>query len=640
MTNIIRLFLGGQLDKMASGLQLELLSRYRKSISGGFAPSAFLRFFSDYLRQIVSHRIRVTVGLFITKPKTNTVKKLSKLKDAGSLFDLALLLGYQPKKLSFIIYKISDDEKYSTFELPKKSGGTRKIKAPDIRLKSLQRRLADLLQDCYDELYNYQSQKKSLSHGFRRNHSIISNATKHKNKRYVFNIDLIDFFPSLNFGRVRGFFIKSNDFSLDPKVATIIAQIACHYNELPQGSPCSPVISNLIGHILDIKLVRLAQKAKCSFSRYADDITFSTREKEFPTLIAFDDPDKGWLPSKNLETLIQKSGFRINTNKVSMQHWTNTQLTTGLVVNKKVNTKASYYRQARAMCDSLFRKGEFYICKVTDKGNSAGHLEPILGTKNQLRGILGFIYSVKKRHDVRDITEKWKNPTAIHELYRKFLYFDRFHSNIKPTIICEGKTDNVYLKCAVKSLSDQFPNLITVTSDYTEYHIDFFKYSNINMDLMQFSGGTGDISSFMHHYNKRTRHCLCDGKFHPVIILIDNDSGSKPIINKAKKLFKISFNEHNDFYHLTKNLYLVIIPLIKNNVESMIEDFFDDETRGTILDGKKFNPKEKDFDRNNEYGKHVFAEKVIKKNQSNIDFTNFKPILLRIETVIDDYKIK
>ena len=100
----------------------------------------------------------------------------------------------------------------------------------------------------------------------------------HVGSKYVLNIDLQDFFDSFNFGRVRGFFIKNRNFQLNPDVATVIAQIACYDNKLPQGSPCSPVITNLISHSLDIRLASLAKKYKCTYTRYADDITFSTRE--------------------------------------------------------------------------------------------------------------------------------------------------------------------------------------------------------------------------------------------------------------------------------------------------------------------------------------------------------------------------
>src|SRR5690606_34283132 len=105
-----------------------------------------------------------------------------------------------------------------------------------------------------------------------------TNAAVHKGKRTILNLDLDDFFGQFNFGRVRGYFIANKHFELDPHIATVIAQIACYENSLPQGSPCSPVIANLITASLDMRLLRLANSCGCSYSRYADDITFSTRK--------------------------------------------------------------------------------------------------------------------------------------------------------------------------------------------------------------------------------------------------------------------------------------------------------------------------------------------------------------------------
>jgi Reverse transcriptase (RNA-dependent DNA polymerase) len=85
-------------------------------------------------------------------------------------------------------------------------------------------------------------------------------------------LDLKDFFPMFNFGRVRGVFIHNNNFKLNDKVATIIAQIASFENVLPQGSPCSPVIADLIAHLLDVRPVRLAKQHNLTYSRYADDL--------------------------------------------------------------------------------------------------------------------------------------------------------------------------------------------------------------------------------------------------------------------------------------------------------------------------------------------------------------------------------
>ena len=97
----------------------------------------------------------------------------------------------------------------------------------------------------------------------------------------VLNIDLENFFESFHFGRVRGFFIKNNNFLLPIEVATVIAQISCYEGKLPQGAPSSPIISNLICEILDYRLLKIAKKYKLNYTRYADDLTFSTNDKNF-----------------------------------------------------------------------------------------------------------------------------------------------------------------------------------------------------------------------------------------------------------------------------------------------------------------------------------------------------------------------
>ncbi len=214
------------------------------------------------------------------------MSKLNSLKAAVTLGDLAILLESQPSKLSYIAFKLPSATKYTTFEIPKRNGATRTIKAPIDSLRAVQQKLSVLLQDCVDEINETTGRKDRAAHGFKRDKSIVTNAREHRNRRYVFNIDLQDFFPPINFGRVRGYFIRDKNSSLNQTVATVIAQLACHENSLPQGSPCSPVISNLIAHILDIHLVRLASTVGCTYSRYADDLTFSTNKKLFPMEIA------------------------------------------------------------------------------------------------------------------------------------------------------------------------------------------------------------------------------------------------------------------------------------------------------------------------------------------------------------------
>ncbi len=193
------------------------------------------------------------------------MKKLDSLKKITTKPEFARLLEVKPSTLTYVLYKLKPNTQYRQFEIPKRNGGKRVINAPREKLKYLQSRLSILLLDCIDDINavkfpkseinhpkalnskilkvkisNAAIKQPSLSHGFVRHRSIITNAMMHLNQKNVLNIDLKDFFDSFNFGRVRGFFIKNKNFELDPHIATIIAQIACYDNKLPQGSPCSP----------------------------------------------------------------------------------------------------------------------------------------------------------------------------------------------------------------------------------------------------------------------------------------------------------------------------------------------------------------------------------------------------------------
>ena len=656
---------------------------------------------------------------------------LQQLKKATSLNDLAELLKCKPSYLSFVLYKIPDDQKYSEFSIPKKNGEFRKINKPIKSLKRIQTSLAVLLSKCYEEVSVVSSgkQKRQLSHGFRKDCSIITNALNHTNKRHVFNIDLEDFFPSINFGRVRGFFIKNNHFKLDPIVATIIAQIACHKNELPQGSPCSPVISNFIGHVLDVRMASLAKKAKCTYSRYADDITFSTNKKEFPELISVVKPiadGEEWVPAKILRAEVKRAGFTINKKKTSLQHKSRRQIATGLVINNKVNVKMEYYKRARTMCYSLFETGKFFIHGKYDhsdtespansasdigskiysgKYNTNIHGEYIKGDNSdaitvdsvvqrekigatpkpyiqgklrQLEGILNYIYNVKKAHFNNKKYDKFKieteedleikksnnlsvekdtdpdtksqiapkkkkkqdkpieEPKGVSKLYRELLFFKYFFSLEHPLILCEGKTDITYLKCALRQLEGEYPNLIQKKEMNLEFQIRFLSLNKYLRSVFCMAGGCTGLVSLIHMYEKQIARFKGKGKKHPVIILFDNDKGSSII----KSYLRDNFNEYKTedwtkpFYYLCHNLFVVFTPFNSDGKETAMEDFFGKEVFDYKIKDKKFNS---DPSIDTEFGKAVFAAEIVKANQKSIDFGGFKEILNRLVAVIDNY---
>lgn len=572
------------------------------------------------------------------------MSRLEKLKAAKSLDDVAELLGFKPSSLAYIVYRIPDASKYTEFEILKRSGEARKIKAPEARLKKLQRRLANLLYLCLADIERRGPPHRPLSHGFAKSLSIVTNASVHKRRRFVLNLDLKDFFPSINYGRVRGVLMKDKRFELEAKVATVIAQIACHDNALPQGSPCSPALSNIVAHLLDIRLVRLARKHKCTYSRYADDITFSTNCAAFPIELAA--PTEGlegtWHLGPALVAEIQRAGFEINGKKTRMQVCGSRQVTTGLLVNEKVNIRPEYYRSVRSMCSALFSTGSYFqMIPATLRGGNSSEpdIKEALSTLAPLQGRLEHIYHVRDSVDRRESAEKKKKPTATRRLYHRFLFYKNFVALDKPLILPEGKTDAIYLKAAIGKLAAYHSRLGVIESGKLKTTARFMKYTETIHDVLQLGGGTGDFKFFMLQYNELVGSFRHRPLLHPVILLIDNDDGAKEIFGVARQLglAEISHASTNPFYRVCRNLYLVKTPETGTSREkTCIEDLFDASVLATQLDGKKFDPNKKHREAG-KYGKTRFAERVIRPNVASIDFSGFAPLLDRIVAVLDDY---
>ena len=569
---------------------------------------------------------------------------LAALKSAGSLHGVAHLLGFKPKALAYILYKKNDAEKYTQFQIPKRSGGFRTISAPSPDLMIMQKRLSELLQDCIKEINESREVKTTLSHGFKRNYSIITNANLHKNKRFVFNIDLENFFGTINFGRVRGYFIKNRNFELPPPVATVIAQIACHDNALPQGSPCSPVISNLIGHLLDIRLARLAYNNSCTYSRYADDLTFSTNEKKIPEQIArlVAGEEHFWQPGTKLDKIIQSARFKINPSKTRMLYQDSRQDVTGLVVNAKVNVRSDYWRTARAMAHRLFRTGTFQIKRTCKDENGETSITETNGTIEQLNGILSFIDSIDFHNDKIEArngnknNQRKNNPhNSRQAVYKRFLLYKNFYSAPTPLIICEGKTDNVYLKAAIRRLHPDFPQLAGIDSDGKFlWKVKFYNYTRTSKRVSHLGGGAGDLKTLIGSYKKECKYYANLEQQSPIIILVDNDDGAKSIFGVVRNILGTTVDGSQPFYVVRQNLYLVAVPKLDNK-GTKIEDFFPPEWLAHEINGKKFNPDLDSHGTTTEYSKQVFSEQVVKKNQGKIDFSNFRQILERISAVID-----
>lgn len=569
---------------------------------------------------------------------------LAALKSAKTLHDVAAILGFKAASLAYILYKKSDTAKYTKFAIPKRSGGTRTISAPVEDLKLLQRRVATVIQDCVEEINRLAGRDDKgprpdcIAHGFKRQRSIITNARQHRGKRFVFNIDIKDFFGAIKPGRVRGFFIKDKNFSLDPKVATILAQIAGFENALPQGSPCSPTLSNLIGHILDVHLAKLAAREGCTYSRYADDLTFSTNRPNFPQSIAT--PDTGnahvWFPGKELDRLVTKCGFEINPTKTRMQYQDSRQEVTGLVVNRKVNVRCDYRHTVRAMVYRLFTKGtfDFEHTEVDAAGAKTKHTTP--GRLTQLHGMLGFIDGVDLFNRRINPPPKGAALSSKERMFRSFLMYKEFHAAQSPVLICEGKTDNVYIAHAIRALATKFPALAVKTPDgKIKISIRRFRYSGTSTGrILGIQGGSSDLAQFIRSYQKEQKHFKAPGLTNPVILLIDNDEGSSKVYNTVKDVTGVKPTGNEPFVYVFANLYLVATPL-NGAMSSCIEDHFDAATKDKLVDGKPFSSAN-EYNKSTHYGKADFAYKVVAPHADSIDFSGFTALLETFVNVIAD----
>lgn len=573
------------------------------------------------------------------------MSSLAKLQAAKSLDDLAAILGYKPAALAYLLYHLPTAQKYTAFTIPKRNGTPRDILAPTPKLKLLQRRLANVLYLALADIDKAGSRRRHLSHGFAKHLSIVTNANVHRRRRYVLNLDLKDFFPSINFGRVRGMFIKDKRFGLDPKIATLIAQIACHDDVLPQGSPCSPVISNIIGHLLDIRLVRFAKTQKSTYSRYADDITFSTNAKVFPVdgaaPVAGSEHD--WALGAALLKEIDKAGFAVNPAKTRMQYRGSRQVTTGLLVNEKPNILPEYYRTVRAMCWSLFGSGTYYrMVPAALAGGKHGDPDVKVSATSlaMLQGMLGHVYHVRDQVDTRTSAEKKteKTATATRKLYIRFLFYRNFVVAPKPLIIPEGKTDSVYLRAAMEKLTAYHPQLGAMDKGKFKPALKFMNFSSTVHDVLQIGNGAGDLLHFIRKYPDALKHYRHRPLPNPVIVLIDNDDGAKDIFSVAKNLGapNISRTSTDPFYRLAPNLYLIKTPEIGAKGTSCIEDSFDPALLKTVIYGKVFDPNKKHGEAG-KYGKARFAEKVVQPQKDTIDFSKFAGLLDRIVAALDDY---
>jgi len=297
--------------------------------------------------------------------------------------DLATLLRIKRKVLDELI----NQPNYFSYKIAKKKGGFRQIDAPEEALKKVQRVLNFYLQCLYTP------QKKSFVHGFTINTeadeqscNIYNNALAHIKKKAVLNIDLKDFFSTITSYQVYEVFLKL--FGEEKKDIAIACTLLCTYEgRLPTGAPSSPVLSNFVCLALDEQLHAFANKNYLTYTRYADDLSFSSSNRIMDDQVL------------DIIVIIHQHAFRINEKKLRVQGKHRQQKVTGLVVNEKVNVDRKFYKKTRAMLDLLNKFGPESAARVHFKLSESPSEKQVALFLSRLNGYINFIGQVRGKHD-------------------------------------------------------------------------------------------------------------------------------------------------------------------------------------------------------------------------------------------------
>jgi hypothetical protein len=262
--------------------------------------------------------------------------------------DVARLLELPAGELSrFMRAGAGPGSGYVEFERPKRTGGVRVIAAPREPLRSAQRRLLDLMLS--------KVEVHVAAQGFVRGRSIVSNAQLHTGAALVAKVDLEDFFPTVHYRRVRGLF---HSLGYNDEVSSALAGLTTWRptledgtvawpGVLPQGAPTSPAIANLVCRRLDRRLTALALRYGATYSRYADDLTFS-----FPKL-----PDNVGRVLWWVNSICHQEGFFEHTRKRRLMRPSGRMAVTGLTVNQRVSISREDRRRFKAILANCKKHG-------------------------------------------------------------------------------------------------------------------------------------------------------------------------------------------------------------------------------------------------------------------------------------------
>lgn len=321
----------------------------------------------------------------------------------GTPYEIAAAMGMSVGQLRFLTFsrKTSTISHYIRFKIPKKTGGERLISAPMPRLKQAQHWI---LCNILEKL-----QLHDAAHGFRHGRSIVSNAQPHVGRDVIINFDLKDFFPSISYKRVKGLFLSfgyseaaATIFSLlctEPDVEEVELDGKTYYvaltdRHLPQGSPASPAITNLLCRRLDRRLTQMAAQLGFVYTRYADDLTFSASGDSLRNICNV---------LRRTESIVAHEGFTINEQKTRILRKSGQQEVTGVVVNSYPNISKKELKRFRATLYQIEKDGP--------QGKHWGNSSDVMAS---IQGFANFVAMVNPekgaefQEQIRRIREKYR----------------------------------------------------------------------------------------------------------------------------------------------------------------------------------------------------------------------------------------
>jgi len=286
----------------------------------------------------------------------------------------------------YTIYQLSvhSDKYYKTYTVPKKSGGLRAISQPNKKLKALQ---GWILVNILNKLKVSNSCK-----GFEKGSSTAENAKPHIDANCILTVDLKDFFGNISSNQVYNIF---KSIGYNKLTSTMLTNICTYDDFLPQGSPCSPKLANLASWNLDKRIQGYVGKRGITYTRYADDLTFSGLNPSNVVKI---------IPA--IKSIIEDENFTINNKKTRIAGAGRAKIVTGLVIsNNSYGIGRDKYKMVRSKI--------YHLTLPKDQKNTALLYE--------VTGWLSYLNSVDKKRSKKAMKYitllKAKHPkTLISEL--------------------------------------------------------------------------------------------------------------------------------------------------------------------------------------------------------------------------------